>query len=131
MKNFNQILKSLKFDKNGLIPAVMQDYKTGKVLMVAYMNKESFRKTLETGNSWFYSRSRKKLWQKGETSGNVQKVKEIFIDCDGDCLLIKIEQVGKASCHTGYISCFYRKLIKNKLKICEEKIFNPSDVYKK
>ena len=89
--------------KNGLIPAIAQDYKTGKVLMLAYMNEEAWKKTLETGKVWYYSRSRNKLWLKGETSGNVQKVKEIYIDCDEDAVLIKIEQVGGAACHEGTI----------------------------
>lgn len=111
MKNFK-----LKFDKNGLIPAVIQDYKTNEVLMVAYMNKEAFEKTLKTKKTHFYSRSRKKLWLKGETSGNFQEVKEVFVDCDIDCVLVKVRQKGVA-CHTGYRSCFFRKITKgNKLK---------------
>jgi len=103
-------MRKLKFDKNGLIPAVAQDYKTGEVLMVAYMNKTSLQKTLKTKKATYYSRSRKKLWVKGETSGNIQKVKEIRIDCDADCILMKIQQVGEGACHTGNRSCFYRKL---------------------
>ena len=102
----------IKFDEKGLIPAIVQDYKTGEVLMQAYMNKESLEKTLETGRSWFYSRSRKELWEKGATSGCIQTVKEIFYDCDGDCLLLKVEQAG-AACHTGNRSCFYRSLLKS------------------
>jgi len=99
----------LKFDEKGLIPAVIQDRESGDVLMVAYMNKESFRRTVETGLTWFWSRSRQKFWQKGETSGNVQHVQEILYDCDGDTLLIKVNQSGPA-CHTGNRSCFYRRL---------------------
>jgi phosphoribosyl-AMP cyclohydrolase len=100
----------LKYDKNGLIPAIAQDYKTGEVLMLAYMNEESVKKTLETNEMWYWSRSRKELWHKGDTSGNIQKVKEIFYDCDQDAILAKIEQVGGIACHTGERSCFYRKL---------------------
>lgn len=99
----------LKFNEQGLIPAIAQDYKTGQVLMLAYMNEEAVNKTLETGKAHYYSRSRRKQWLKGETSGHFQYVKEIFYDCDCDTLLLKIEQVG-AACHTGNYSCFYRKL---------------------
>ena len=102
-------LPQLKFDKKGLIPAVIQDYKTGEVLMVAYMNKDSLKITLKERRTCFYSRSRKVLWRKGETSGNIQKVKSIWYDCDKDTLLIKVEQIGPA-CHTGNRSCFYRKI---------------------
>jgi len=124
------LFDSLKFDSNGLIPAVIQDYKDNKVRMVAYMNKESFLKTIKTKKTWFYSRSRKKLWMKGEKSGNVQIVKEIFIDCDNDCLLIKVQQVGNASCHTGYRTCFFRKIVgSNKLKVIEKRFFDPRKVY--
>ncbi len=101
----------LKYDSNGLIPAIIQDYKNGQVLMMAYMNKVSLRKTLKTGITHFYSRSRKKLWMKGETSGNIQKVKSISYDCDKDTLLVKVHQKGVA-CHTGNRSCFYRKMKK-------------------
>lgn len=99
----------LKFNQQGLIPAIVQDYQNGEVLMLAYMNRESLRKTIETGLTWFWSRSREKLWQKGETSGHIQQVKEIFYDCDADTLLIKVDQTGPA-CHTGARSCFYRSL---------------------
>ncbi|MCD6228166.1 MAG: phosphoribosyl-AMP cyclohydrolase [Candidatus Omnitrophica bacterium] len=107
--NLRRIPK-LKFDKRGLIPAIVQDYKTKEVLMLAYMNKESLKITLKEGRTCFYSRSRKVLWRKGESSGNVQKVKEIYYDCDKDALLVKVKQVGVA-CHTGNRSCFYRRLI--------------------
>ena len=100
----------LKFNEKGLIPAVIQDYKNGEVLMVAYMNKESLKITLKEGRTCFYSRSRKVLWRKGETSGHIQKVKSIWYDCDADTLLIKVEQYG-AACHTGNRSCFYRKIL--------------------
>lgn len=99
----------LKFNGKGLIPAVIQDYQSGEVLMLAYMNKESFEKTLETGKTCFFSRSRQKLWVKGETSGHFQTVHGIFTDCDNDTLLIKVHQQGVA-CHTGNRSCFYRSL---------------------
>lgn len=102
-----RIPADLKYDEKGLIPTVIQDGTTGEVLMVAYMNAESIRKTVETGLTWFWSRSRRKFWQKGETSGNVQRVKDILYDCDQDTLLIKVEQTGPA-CHTGNRSCFFR-----------------------
>lgn len=105
------LIDNIKFNEQGLVPAIVQDCKTGEVLMQAYMNRESLDKTLETGRSWFYSRSRKELWEKGATSGCVQSVREIFYDCDGDSLLLKVEQAG-AACHTGSRSCFYRSLWK-------------------
>lgn len=101
------IPENLKFDDKGLIPAVVQDWKTNEVLMVAYMNAASLRKTVESGLTWYWSRSRQKFWQKGETSGHIQKVKDILYDCDQDTLLIKVEQTGPA-CHTGERSCFFR-----------------------
>jgi phosphoribosyl-ATP pyrophosphohydrolase/phosphoribosyl-AMP cyclohydrolase len=102
-------IHNIKFDDNGLIPAIIQQEETGTVLMLAYMNKESLLKTVETGVTWFFSRSRQSLWQKGETSGHVQKVQHIYYDCDGDTLLIKVEQTGVA-CHKGTLSCFSRSL---------------------
>ncbi|HEC68743.1 MAG TPA: phosphoribosyl-AMP cyclohydrolase [Candidatus Omnitrophica bacterium] len=102
-------LPKLKYDSVGLIPAIIQDWKTKKVLMLAYMNKESLKITLKEGRTCFYSRSRKVLWRKGETSGNIQKVKKIYYDCDKDALLIEVEQTGVA-CHTGEKSCFFRRL---------------------
>ncbi|MDO8886641.1 bifunctional phosphoribosyl-AMP cyclohydrolase/phosphoribosyl-ATP diphosphatase HisIE [Candidatus Oleimmundimicrobium sp.] len=108
-KNKTMKIEEFKFDEKGLIPAIVQDYRTGEVLMLAYMNKESIKKTLETGRTWFWSRSRQQYWCKGETSGNVQYVKEVKYDCDADTLLILIEQVGVA-CHTGERSCFYRNI---------------------
>ncbi|MDD5454366.1 MAG: phosphoribosyl-AMP cyclohydrolase [Candidatus Ratteibacteria bacterium] len=121
----------LNFKNDGLIPAIIQDCENLQVLMVGYMNKEALRLTLETGTVHFYSRSRKKLWKKGETSGHVQKVKEILVDCDEDTLLIKVQQK-TASCHEGYRSCFFRKLDdRGNLKIVEKKVFEPEDIYKK
>lgn len=106
-----------KFDENGLIPAIIQDHESGEVLMLAYMDGEALRRTVETGRTWFWSRSRKEYWCKGETSGNRQYVREILYDCDADALLVKVHQVGPA-CHTGQRSCFYRRLeeAKNDLK---------------
>lgn len=126
-----KILKALKFDANGLVPAVIQDYKTNKVLMVGYMNKDSLTKTIKEKKTCFWSRSRHKYWVKGETSGNFQIVKKIFIDCDGDTLLISVRQVGNAACHKGYNSCFYRQLEKNQCEVIEKRVFNPDDVYRK
>ncbi|MEA2013588.1 MAG: phosphoribosyl-AMP cyclohydrolase [Verrucomicrobiota bacterium] len=121
----------LDFAKSdGLIPAIAQDYKTGEILMMAYINEDSWKYSLETGNATYWSRSREKLWKKGEESGNVQKIKEIYVDCDLDTVVFKIEQIGDAACHLGYRSCFYRKVEKNELKIVGEKVFNPEDVYK-
>jgi len=102
-----RIPDNLKYDANGLLPAVIQDLSSREVLMVAFMNAESLKRTVETGLTWFWSRSRQKFWQKGETSGNVQRVREILYDCDQDTLLIKVDQTGPA-CHTGSRSCFYR-----------------------
>lgn len=114
----------------GLIPAIVQDYATGDVLMLAYMNREAWQRTLSSGKATYWSRSRNSLWIKGETSGNVQLVREVFIDCDDDTILLKIEQLGGAACHTGYTSCFYRKLAGGQIEIVGEKIFNPEEVYK-
>jgi len=100
----------LRFDAHGLIPAVIQQHDTGEVLMVAYMNRESLEKTLETKETWFWSRSRQKYWMKGESSGHVQKVLDVLYDCDGDCLLVLVDQVGVA-CHTERRTCFYRSLV--------------------
>lgn len=104
------MIPKLKYDKKGLIPAIIQDVKTNEVLMLAYMDKTALKKTIETGRTHFWSRSRQKYWMKGETSGNVQIVKKIFYDCDEDTLLIKVEQVGSGACHTGNRTCFYRNI---------------------
>jgi phosphoribosyl-AMP cyclohydrolase len=122
---------TLDFSKsNGLIPAIVQDYQTGEVLMLAFVNKKAWEKTQETRLAHYYSRTRKALWKKGSSSGHVQKIKEIYVDCDNDTLLFKVKQIG-AACHKGYRSCFYRKVEDNTLKIVGEKIFNPEEVYKK
>ena len=116
---------------DGLIPVIAQDYESGVVLMLAYMNEESYNETLKTGRAVYFSRSRQKLWRKGEESGNVQWVKEIFIDCDEDTILLKVDQVGKAACHEGYQSCFFRKVTPDGVEIVGERIFDPKEVYKK
>jgi len=121
-----------KFDSNGLIPAIAQDAKTGQVLMVAYMNGEALDLTIQTGYATYFSRSRGKLWKKGEESGHFQKVEQILVDCDQDCLVLKVT-VDAGQCHTGYQSCFYRALKKGNGKTLEfvaKKTYNPKDVYK-
>jgi phosphoribosyl-AMP cyclohydrolase len=121
----------LDFKKmDGLIPAVAVDYKTGEVLMVAFMNKEAWENTLATGKMTYYSRTRNKQWVKGESSGNVQLVKEIFVGCELDSVLCKVEQVGGAACHEGYKSCYFRKLENGELKVIAPRIFDPEKVYK-
>ncbi len=115
---------------DGLVPAIVQDAETKEVLMMAYMNRQSWDATLKTGKATYWSRSRQKLWLKGESSGNVQLVKDIFIDCDNDTILLQVEQLGGAACHTGHRSCFYRKLSGKDFVEIGEKIFNPEDVYK-
>lgn len=121
-----------KFDSNGLITAISQDINTGEVLMVAYMNREALDLTVKTGNAVFYSRSRKKLWKKGEESGHVQKVKQILVDCDQDCLILKV-QADAGQCHVGFRSCFYRALKDNskELEFIAEKVYDPDKIYKK
>ena len=115
---------------DGLVPAIVQDAETKEVLMMAYMNSKSWEATLETRKATYWSRSRKSLWMKGESSGNVQLVKSIFIDCDNDTILLQVEQLGGAACHTGHKSCFYRKLDGGDFIVVGEKIFNPEEVYK-
>jgi len=125
-------INDVKFNAEGLIAAIAQDEQTGEVLMIAWMNKESLEKTIETRKAHYYSRSRKKLWFKGEQSGNVQEVKNIYIDCDKDAVLMKVNQVGGAACHTGMKSCFFTEITKDGgLRETGKKIFNPEDVYGK
>jgi phosphoribosyl-AMP cyclohydrolase len=120
----------LDFEKmGGVIPVIAQDHETGEVLMLAFMNQESWELTRETGIVHYWSRSRNKLWKKGESSGNVQVVKEIRVDCDNDSLLVKVKQVGDAACHTGYRSCYYRVLEDNEIRVDGTKVFNPEEVY--
>lgn len=118
----------VKFDENGLVPVIIQDWKNNQVLMLAHMNAEALRMTVNLGKTHFWSRSRKQFWLKGESSGHTQEVKEIFFDCDSDTILMKVEQK-VAACHEGYRSCFFRKLENDTLVVVEEKIFNESEVY--
>jgi phosphoribosyl-AMP cyclohydrolase len=126
-----ELLQSLKIDTGGLVPAIAQDADTGEVLMVAWMNADALRLTLKTGLAHYWSRSRRTLWRKGEQSGHVQKVREIRTDCDKDVLLLKVEQIGGAACHTGYRSCFSWRLQEESWVEEGEKIFNPEDKYGK
>jgi phosphoribosyl-AMP cyclohydrolase len=120
------------FDRGGgLLPAIAQDAETGDVLMMAYMNPESYEETVRTGRAVYFSRSRQKLWRKGEESGNVQQVKGIFVDCDRDTILLKVEQIGGAACHKGYRSCFYRQVTPEGLQIVGDRVFDPDEVYGK
>jgi phosphoribosyl-AMP cyclohydrolase len=119
-----------KFDANGLITTIAQDSKTGQILMVAYMNKEALDLTISTGRATYYSRSRKKLWKKGEESGHFQNVDQILVDCDQDCIVLKVS-VDAGQCHTGHQSCFYRQVEHKKLKFIAEKVYDPKEVYKK
>jgi phosphoribosyl-AMP cyclohydrolase len=125
------MMTELNFDKmGGLVPAIVQDNATGEVLMLAFMNEEAWRHTLETGLATYYSRTRDTLWVKGKTSGHVQKVREIRVDCDDDTVLLKVEQVGGAACHTGYPSCFYKQIENGSVRVVGEPVFDPKQVYK-
>ncbi|KAF5412167.1 MAG: Phosphoribosyl-AMP cyclohydrolase [Candidatus Methanocomedens sp.] len=126
MKISDEIRKELKFDDKGLITAIAQDYQTNEILMLAFMNLEALEKTVDTGKAHYYSRSRSKQWLKGESSGHVQVVHEMYIDCDADAVLMKVEQLGGGACHMGYRSCFYRTLEGD---VVGDKVFNPEDVY--
>ena len=124
---------SPKFDNNGLITAIAQDANTGQILMTAFMNREALDLTIQTGCATYYSRSRQKLWKKGEQSGHVQKVQQILVDCDQDCLILKVN-VDAGQCHTGYQSCFYRVLKKGsdkELEFIAEKVYDPEKAYEK
>ena len=124
------VLDNLKFNGDGLIPAIIQEQSTGRVLMMAWMNKESIQRTLDLGKTVFWSRSRQKYWVKGETSGHVQMVRDVSFDCDGDTLLIQVEQSG-AACHEGYKSCFFRSIQERGAasQVTEPKLVNPDEVY--
>ena len=120
------------FDKSGgLIPAVAQDADTGQVLMLAWMNQDAFDETVRTGRACYWSRSRGRLWRKGEESGHVQEVREVLIDCDADTILLKVKQVGGAACHEGYASCFFRRVENGELQTVATRLFDPKTVYKK
>jgi phosphoribosyl-AMP cyclohydrolase len=121
------------FDKAPLLPVIAQDADTGEVLMLAYMNRQAWEETLRTGRVCYYSRSRDKLWRKGEESGNVQEVRELLYDCDRDTLLVKVNQIGGAACHEGYKSCFFRRVdpATGQVEVVGERVFDPADVYQK
>ncbi|PIE56507.1 MAG: phosphoribosyl-AMP cyclohydrolase [Desulfobulbus propionicus] len=121
----------LDFSKSsdGLLPAIVQDSSSGQVLMLAYINELAWQRTVETGKAHFWSRSRHKLWLKGESSGHVQLVREIFVDCDLDTVVLKVEQLGGAACHKGFRSCFYRKVVDGQLRETEDQVFDPAEVY--
>jgi phosphoribosyl-AMP cyclohydrolase len=123
---------TIDFDKSGgLVPAIAQDADTGAVLMLAWMNREAFEETLRTRRAVYFSRSRNRLWRKGEESGNVQEVREVYVDCDADTILLKVHQVGGAACHEGYPSCFFRRLEGDRVVVVGEPLFDPKSVYKK
>lgn len=128
--NTAELIDQLKFDDKGLIAAIAQDAETGQVLMFAYMNREAVQKTLDTGIATYWSRSRNKLWVKGESSGHTQEIREIWFDCDHDCLLMKIKQ-NVAACHVGYKSCFFNKIEDGEVREIGEKVFDSGEVYKK
>src|SRR5246500_2138196 len=122
----------IDFEKSGgLVPAIAQDADTGEVLMLAWMNREAYEETRRTGRACYYSRSRNRLWRKGEESGHVQEVREIAIDCDADTILLKVHQIGGAACHEGFKSCFFRRLDGDRLQVVGERVFDPKQVYKK
>ena len=122
----------IDFDKSGgLVPAIAQDADSGAVLMLAWMNREAYEETLRTRRAVYFSRSRNRLWRKGEESGHHQEVREILVDCDADTILLKVRQIGGAACHEGYASCFFRRVEKDGVKVIAEKVFDPKVVYKK
>ena len=123
-------LEQTQFDSDGLIPAIAQDFETGEILMFAWMNKESLALTIEKKQAVYYSRSRKKLWFKGEESGHTQLIKEIYTDCDNDVILLKVEQVGSIACHTGRKSCFFQKLDAGEWTSVADVLKDPKDIYK-
>ena len=127
MSNWEQVID---FNKaGGMVPVITQDEATGEVLMMAYMNHEAFAETLRTGRACYFSRSRNRLWRKGEESGNVQEVRGVYVDCDADTLLLKVRQVGDAACHEGYPSCFFRRVADDKLQVVAQRAFDPREVY--
>jgi phosphoribosyl-AMP cyclohydrolase len=128
MEQIEKLFDEIKFDARGLVPAIIQDAGNNEVLMLGFMNRESIMQTLLTGKTHFWSRSRERLWMKGETSGHIQEVEDVRIDCDGDTLLIRVKQI-EAACHTGYRSCFFRKWSSKTLEVIGEKVFEEKDVY--
>ena len=121
----------IDFEKSGgLVPAIAQDADSGQVLMLAWMNREAFEETLRTGRACYFSRSRDRLWRKGEESGHVQDVREVLIDCDADTVLLRVKQIGGAACHEGYESCFFRRVEGKDLNVVGERVFEPADVYR-
>jgi phosphoribosyl-AMP cyclohydrolase len=114
---------------NGLVPAIVQDAETGDVLMLAYMNQEAYEETIRTGFACYYSRSRDRLWRKGEESGHTQAVEAVFVDCDADTVLLKVRQRGGAACHEGYKSCFFRRVEGGELRVIADRVFDPREVY--
>ncbi|HYT91649.1 MAG TPA: phosphoribosyl-AMP cyclohydrolase [Gemmataceae bacterium] len=121
---------TIDFEKmGGLVPAIAQDADTGEVLMLAWMNAQAYEETVRTRRAVYFSRSRGRLWRKGEESGNVQEVREIYIDCDADTILLKVHQIGGAACHEGYKSCFFRQVEKDGLRVVGERLFDPKEVY--
>lgn len=117
--------------KDGLLPAVVQDYQSNEILMLAYINKTAWEKTLSTGKAHYWSRSRDKIWLKGESSGHVQLIREILVDCDQDTVVFRVDQKGGAACHKGYRSCFFRRVEGDALKVTSERVFDPAEVYAK
>ena len=131
MTDYSETVKKIKFNKDGVVPAIAQDIDNDEVLMLAYMNEESLKKTLEEKKACYYSRSRQRIWLKGESSGNFQEVKKILIDCDEDTILLKVKQ-HRGACHKGYYSCFFREIKDNRdFEIIAEKVFNEKEIYKK
>ena len=127
MSDWEQVIN---FDKaGGMVPVITQDEATGEVLMMAYMNPEAFAETLRTGRACYFSRSRNRLWRKGEESGNVQEVRGVYVDCDGDALLLKVRQIGGAACHEGYPSCFFRRVSEDDVQVVAQRVFDPRQVY--
>ncbi len=128
----SEVDKMIDFDKlGGMVPVIAQDDTTGDVLMMAYMNREAFDETLRTGRICYFSRSRNRLWRKGEESGNVQELRSIYMDCDADTLLVKVRQIGGAACHEGYPSCFFRRIEEDELRVIAQRVFDPHEVYNK
>ena len=130
MSNTSSFLDDVRFDSQGLIPAIAQDHQTGQVLMMAWMNRDALRKTIELSEAVYWSRSRQQLWHKGESSGHTQTVKDLRLDCDGDTLLLQVEQHGGIACHTGRAHCFFQQLDDNgNWQNCEPQLKKPADIY--